>query len=113
MYISGMNRSKQKGNRFERECVEKAKKSGVTSERAYASNGKSLGEAETVDVMIVANSGRKRCQCKVRNRIAEYIKVPEGCDVTLIKEDRGEIYVVQKYDDWLRGMGLTTDMILS
>ena len=108
-----MNRSKQKGNRFERECVEKAKESGAISERAYASNGKSLGEAETVDVIIIASSGKKRCQCKVRNRIAEYIKVPEGCDVTLVKEDRGEIYVVQKYDDWLREIGFTTDMILN
>ena len=96
-----MNRSKQKGNRFERECVEKAKQLGLTSERAYASNGKSLGESETVDVIILANGEKIRCQCKVRSRIAEYIKVPKGCDVTLIKEDRGEIYVVQKYDKWL------------
>jgi|TARA_Y100000310_G_C20451176_1_gene700823 Holliday junction resolvase len=96
-----MNKSKQKGNRFERECVEKAKRQGLSAERAYASNGKALGESETVDVIILANGSKIRCQCKVRNRIAGYIKIPEGCEVTLIKEDRGEIFVVQRYEDWL------------
>ena len=96
-----MNKSKQKGNRFERVCVEKAQRHGLTSERAYASNGKALGESETVDMIIRANGEKIRCQCKVRSRIADYIKVPEGCEVTLVKEDRGEIYVVQKYEDWL------------
>ncbi len=96
-----MNKSKAKGNRFERECVDKAQKHGLTSIRAYASNGKALGEAETVDMIIMGNGEKIRCQCKVRNKIAEYIKVPKGCEVTLVKEDRGEIYVVQKYEDWL------------
>ena len=46
--------SKRKGNAFEREVVNQARKSGLKSIRAYASNGKSLGEAEDVDVKIEA-----------------------------------------------------------
>tara|TARA_Y100000310_G_C20017685_1_gene505937 strand:+ start:52 stop:366 length:315 start_codon:yes stop_codon:yes gene_type:complete len=100
-----MNRSKQKGNRFERECVEKAKNQGFYSERAYGSNGKALGEAETVDVIIIANGNKFKAQCKVRNKIPKYIKIPEGCNVVLFKEDRGDIYVLQKYDNWLSEIG--------
>ena len=34
--------SKIKGNTFERECVNKAKKAGLKAQRAYGSNGKML-----------------------------------------------------------------------
>ena len=50
-----MNRSKQKGNRFERECVKMAENHGFSAERAYGSNGRALGESETVDIVIRAN----------------------------------------------------------
>ena len=89
--------SKAKGNRFERQVVNIAKDAGLKSIRAYASNGKSLGEAEDVDCLV----GGYKVQCKTRKRIANWIKVPDSCDVTAVKEDRGEAYIVIRYDDWL------------
>ena len=44
--------SKVKGNNYERELVAQARDKGLESERAYASNGRSLGESEEVDLII-------------------------------------------------------------
>ena len=89
--------SKQKGNRFEREVVKQAQELGLTAERAYASNGKSLGLEEDVDVLIDKYKG----QCKRRKRIAKWIKPPDSCDIALVREDRGETYVIIEYNDFL------------
>ena len=89
--------SKAKGNRFEREVVDMAKAQGLDAERAYASNGKSFGEEEDVDVKIAGMLG----QCKRRKRIAKWIKPPDSCDMALVREDRGKTYVIMEYDDFL------------
>ena len=89
--------SKIKGNTFERECVNKAKEVGLTAERAYASNGKSLGLEEDVDALI---NGYK-VQCKRRKRIAKLLKPPDCFDIALVREDRGKAYVIMEYEDWL------------
>ena len=44
--------SKAKGNRFEREIVNEAKRAGCTAVRAWGSNGQSLGLHEEVDLTI-------------------------------------------------------------
>jgi Holliday junction resolvase len=90
--------SKAKGNRFERLVVNMASEAGLTSKRAYASNGLSLGLEEDVDCLV----GGYKIQCKTRARIAKWIRVPESCDVTAIKEDRGDTYIVIRYKDWLK-----------
>ena len=89
--------SKQKGNRFEREVVKEAIERGLTAERAYGSNGKSLGLEEDVDVLI----GKFKGQCKIRKRIAAWVKTPESCDITLVRENRGETFIVMPYDKFL------------
>ena len=81
-----MNPSKDKGNRLERLVVNMAKDEGLEAIRAYASNGLSIGEAEDVDVKI----GRYKVQCKSRKAIADYIKPPDSCHFTVVKENRGE-----------------------
>ena len=91
------NPSKIKGNTFERECVNKAKERGLTAQRAYASNGMSLGLDEEVDALI---SGYK-VQCKRRKKIAKWLKPPSCCDIALVREDRGKAYVIMEYEDWL------------
>ena len=68
------SRSKQKGNRFEREVVNTAKDVGLTSERAYGSDGRALGENKEVDVIIDSRAKKWRIQCKVRKKIANWIK---------------------------------------
>ena len=89
--------SKRKGNAFEREVVNQAREFGLKSVRAYASNGISLGEAEDVDIKIERIKG----QCKRRKRIAQWLKPPESCDIALVREDRGETYVIIEYEDFL------------
>ena len=89
--------SKIKGNTFEREVVNQAKEFNLKAVRAYASNGMSLGEAEDVDVKIENLKG----QCKRRKRIAQWLKPPESCDIALVREDRGETYVIIEYKEFL------------
>jgi hypothetical protein len=97
--------SKRKGNRFEREVVEDAERHGLEAERAFASDGRSLGEAEECDVLIrhpEANvSDCTRVQAKRRKSIAKYLPPPEGADITVIREDRGESLAVVPLDDYL------------
>jgi Holliday junction resolvase len=90
------SKSKNKGSRFERECVSKAKSFGLEAVRAWGSDGRSLGMEPEVDMTIEDFSA----QCKVRRRIAKWIK-PKMMDkhIQLVKEDRGEIYAILRAED--------------
>ena len=94
--------SKNKGNRFERLVVNQAKEAGFKAIRAYASDGRSLGEAPDVDCLV----GGFKIQCKTRKHIANWIKVPESCDATAVKENRGDTFIVMHYDAWLNMLKL-------
>ena len=91
------SKSKQKGNRFERECVEVAKDKDVRAIRAWGSDGRSLGLTSEVDILI----DKYKAQCKVRKRVAKWLNPSEEVDIQLVKEDRGQIYLIQRYDEWL------------
>ena len=80
------SKSKAKGNRFERECVNKAIEKGLKSVRAWGSDGRSLGLDAEVDLIIEDYT----VQCKVRKN-----------HVQLVKEDRGEIYTIMKMEMFL------------
>tara|TARA_Y100000310_G_scaffold312027_1_gene358925 strand:- start:183 stop:494 length:312 start_codon:yes stop_codon:yes gene_type:complete len=95
-------KSKQKGNKFERECVNKAKEYGLKSKRAWGSDGRSLGLESDVDMLIENSKHRYKAQCKIRKRIASWVKVPESCDITLVRENRGDTFVVIHYEDFLK-----------
>ena len=90
--------SKQKGNRFERLCVDKAQSYGVGAERAWGSNGRALGMHEEVDVLL---EGEIRIQAKCRKNIAKWLKPSEVVDAVTVKEDRGDTYILMRYDDFL------------
>jgi len=90
--------SKQKGNRFERMIVDKAKSYGIGAERAWGSNGRSLGMHEEVDVLL---EGDLRIQAKCRKKIAEWLKPSEVVDAVVVKEDRGETYIILRFDEIL------------
>jgi hypothetical protein len=92
------NKSKAKGNRFEREIVEAIELHEVKAVRAWGSNGKALGEHEEVDILI---DNEIKVQAKVRKVLPKWIKPSEHVDIQVIKEDRGKIYVVQELNDWL------------
>ena len=106
------NKQKAKGNRFEKECVEVAEQHGFSSKRAWGSDGRSLGMSPEVDIIIEYllsedMSRTMKVQCKVRKNIAQYLLPPDDCDITLLKEDRGEIYATIRYKDLLELIQLT------
>ena len=89
--------SKRKGNRYEREVVDAAEAAGLEAERAFASDGRSLGKTKATDVLIrhpEANvSNCTRVQCKRRASVAQYLQC-EDADVTVIREDYGDSLAV-------------------
>ena len=95
------NKSKQKGNRFEREIVDIFAKANLPSKRAWGSNGQAIGQHEEVDVLIDIGHGIK-VQCKVRKNLPKWIIPSEHVDIQLIKEDRGKPYVVLPLNEYIR-----------
>ncbi len=89
--------SKRKGNCWERELVRLANESGIEAERAYASNGRALGECEETDLLIAG----KRVQAKRRAALPAYLQVPEGTDAVAFRQDRGEPMVLMSLWEWL------------
>ena len=99
--------SKIKGNKFERDVVKQAELFEIDGKRAWASDGRSLGLDAEVDVVI----GNKKyndemhVQCKIRKRLPEYIfPKNDAIDSHVIRENRGEAYIVLRYEDYLAEM---------
>ena len=92
------NKSKAKGNRFEREIVEAIELHDIKAVRAWGSNGKAFGHNEEVDILI---NDEIKVQAKVRKALPKWIAPSEHVDVQIIKEDRGKMYVVQELNDWI------------
>ena len=90
--------SKQKGNRFEREIVNKITSLGIKAKRAWGSNGAALGMHEEVDVLIGDNF---KVQAKCRKKIASFLIPTEHVDAVICKEDRGDMLIIMKLDDIL------------
>ena len=94
--------SKIKGNKFERDIVKEIERYGFEGKRAYASDGRSLGEDEKVDVKAFIGDKTYLIQAKIRKNIANWI-IPDkdSVDIQVIRQDRGEPLVVQPLSDWL------------
>lgn len=100
------NKSKDKGNRFERLLVKYLETFGIPARRAWGSNGRSMGWHEEVDILAAENI---KIQAKVRNKLPSYIKPSEEVDLQIIKEDRGETFVLMRLDDWIQDFNLIND----
>lgn len=99
--------SKIKGNKFERDCCKKAELFEIPSKRAWGSDGRSMGLDAEVDIVIgdKLNKDECHCQCKIRKRLPSYIFPKTNVvDCHLIRENRGETYIVMRYDDYLAEM---------
>ena len=68
--------SKQKGNRFEREIVKLCEFWDVLCKRAWGSNGEALG-------------------------MPKYLIPSEEVDAVVFKQDRGEVLMLVRFEDWL------------
>ena len=99
--------SKIKGNKFERDCCKKAELFEIPSKRAWGSDGRSMGLDAEVDIVIGDKLNKDEChyQCKIRKRLPSYIFPKTNVvDCHLIRENRGETYIVMRYDDYLAEM---------
>ena len=99
--------SKIKGNKFERDCCKKAELFEVPSKRAWGSDGRSLGLHPEVDIVLGDKNynDEMHVQCKIRKRLPTYIfPKDDAIDSQLIREDRGEAYIVIRYEDYLAEM---------
>ena len=92
--------SKAKGNRFEREIVNKATQSGLSAKRAWGSNGASLGMHEEVD-LIIGRDPVIKIQAKCRKSLASFLQPTEHVDAVVCKQDRGETLIILRFEDWL------------
>mgnify|MGYP003120745191 CR=1 FL=1 len=93
------SKSKIKGNTYERELVNYFIDKGYISERARGSDGRALGMTEDVDGYFqLCKSGQKiKWQAKRRKTIPKWLD-NENSDMTIVREDRGENFVVIKLD---------------
>ena len=97
--------SKVKGNKFERDVVNKAKEFGLDAKRAYASNGESLGMHAEVDLVIEVDKLEVyKVQAKIRKSIASYLIPNDNVDAQVIRQNRGEAYIVLRFEDWLKSI---------
>ena len=93
-------KSKDKGNRFEREIVNTCKDAGLDAKRAWGSNGRSLGWHEEVDVLLGKTF---KIQAKCRKKLADFLLPTDHVDAVVCKQDRGETLIILRFDDWVKG----------
>ena len=89
--------SKVKGNTFEREVVRLFESYDIGCKRAWGSNGQSLGLHEEVDCLA---EGDLRIQAKRRKKIAEWLKPSVFVDAVVVREDRGESYIILRLGEF-------------
>ena len=95
----------RRSKRHEREIVHAAEEAGITAERAWNSDGRSLGEHEECDVRLEAPGPTGSpvtwtVQAKRRKTVASYLTC-DGADVVVTREDRSENLVVLPLDRFL------------
>lgn len=100
--MSGGRSPKDKGNTFERLCVNLFKSSGHKSKRSWSSDGRSLGKHETVDMIADVYGKEYMFQCKVRKKISKDV-LPDinHVDAQLIKQDYGQTFIVMPLTEFI------------
>ena len=94
-----MNKSKDKGSRFERFLVKLIESFNIKARRAWGSNGQALGMHEEVDLLM---DDEIRIQAKCRKSMPKYLGMTEEVDMVAFKEDRGETYFLIRATDFLK-----------
>ena len=95
-----MNRSRAKGDRFERACVDRLKDLGLAAQRVPLSGA--AGGLFGSDIIV---AGRK-VECKTRKRfIGQFLGWLQGNYALFVKEDRSETLVVMRLDDFAALIG--------
>lgn len=95
-----MNKSRSKGDRFEREVVASLTTAGIKAERVPLSGA--AGGMFGGDIQAFLRSGREKLECKVRARAwLDLYGWIEGNYALVLKRDRAEPLVVLRLSDFL------------
>jgi len=98
------HRNAERAKEHEREVVRAAEAVGLEAERAWNSDGRSLGKTEETDVLIRARDDMVtdaiRVQCKRRKSIARYLTCEES-DIVVVREDYQDNLAVVPFDTFL------------
>lgn len=105
--------NKRRGNRYERELVDEAEAVGLEAERAWGSDGRSLGEGKACDLLIRGRDDMildaLRVQAKKRKNIGNYITPPDDADITVLRENYGDSHAVVPWSLFLKLLKNATD----
>jgi len=94
------NRNKEKGTRFENQCVDIAKKHGFEASRVPLSGA--AGGAFSNDIHIKIGRERWELECKKRATGFSFLYDNlEGADALIVAADRKKPLAVIDYDDFL------------
>jgi hypothetical protein len=85
--------NKARGKKLEAELVAMAIKIGIPAVRSWGSDGRSLGLAEEVDVVL---DKRITVQCKRKKRLPKFLKTTSM--ISVIREDDGKSFTVLPTD---------------
>ena len=95
------HKNKVRGNNLEREIVNAAKDIGLSAKRAYASDGRSLGKSEVVDVVVEYTT----IQAKRRKKVAQWLYPDyhgDDVDAVVTRMDRKEPLAIIPLKRFLR-----------
>ena len=95
------HKNKVRGNNLEREIVNAAKDIGLSAKRAYASDGRSLGKSEVVDVVVEHTT----IQAKRRKKVAQWLYPDyhgDDVDAVVTRMDRKEPLAIIPLKRFLR-----------
>lgn len=105
------HKNKVKGNAYERELVNQAKDIGLEAKRAWASDGRSLGLHEEVDLVIDGKKIQAKRRKKVLKGLRDMVDLLEHTDAVVFREDKAKSHVIISWEDYLSLLshGQTTD----
>ncbi len=101
----GGKNKKEKGDRFERECVDLFMSFGLLAERVPLSGAAGGSFGSDIQVTDLLKGGTEKYECKSRARAWGdlYGWLVPGVHALLIKRDRSEPLIVMKLKDYLEG----------
>lgn len=112
------SKSKRKGNQFEYESVKALEdvfaEFSPNVERAFSSDGRSLGEATDCDVRMSFLRDKFIVQCKRRRELPKWF-LQTNSDILMTRRDRGRRYYcfteesLEKFIKFIRANTISTD----
>lgn len=98
----GGRSSKQKGNGYERELVNQARSFGLDAQRAWGSNGKSLGLHEEVDLVVSGKKIQAKRKKQLLKGLNDMIDLLNNTDAVVFRQDNSVSHVIITWENYLQ-----------